>query len=171
VKAIEKTAFRVEFIDHRSAEVAHRVLHLLEQASAQEASLLGLPSSVAGARSLDSIQASADFHLGVWSEDRTLLGLLSIGPDDEPEQLSIGTLVVLPQAQRQGIARALLLDALARGQGMNFAVTAAAANTPALTLYRALGFAVYRHGITSQGQVPLVKLRRAAAAQAGPGPA
>ena len=105
-----------------------------------------------------------EFHLGAWSGD-TLQGVVSVGPDDEPDQLCIGMLVVHPSAQRQGIARALMQDALRRGAGMVYAVATGAANAPALALYRELGFVAYRHGSMGTAQLPLVKLRRDATSQ------
>lgn len=159
-------AFSIELLDHRNADVAQRILHVIALASAQEATLLGLTPAASDERTGDSVQSGAHIHLGALSEDGTLLGLISIGADTEAAQLAIQTLVVLPEAQRQGIGRALVRDALARGPGMAFAVVTAADNAPALALYRQLDFTVYRHGTMGDGTVALLKLRRAASTAA-----
>lgn len=154
----------ITVLDHRDGAVAEQVRQLVALASAQEASLLGLaPAELSAA----AVRASPNLHLGACSADGTLLGLLCIGADDEPDQLAIHTLVVSPAAQRQGIATALLEDALARGPGLTFAVITAAANDPAVALYTRSGFAVYRHGIMGDGGVPVLKLRRAVPAAVG----
>ena len=72
--------------------------------------------------------------------------------------------MVHPSAQRQGIARALMQDALRRGAGMVYAVATGAANAPALALYRELGFVAYRQGSMGTAQLALLKLRRDATA-------
>jgi ribosomal protein S18 acetylase RimI-like enzyme len=130
-------------------------------AYAQEARLLQIEDFPPVDRTVDDIRTSDDFHLGAWVGEH-LAGVLSIGPDDEPRQLCITGLVVRPDRQRAGVGRALLEDALARGQGMAFAVSTAAGNTPALALYQALGFVPYRYGVVGAKALPLVKLRRAA---------
>ncbi len=130
-------------------------------AYAQEAGLLQIEDFPPLAKTVDDIRASEDFHLGAWAGEQ-LAGVISIGPDDEPAQLCITALVVLPDRQRAGLGRALLQEALARGQGMAFAVSTAAGNTPALALYQALGFVPYRYGVVGPKALPLVKLRRAA---------
>ena len=155
---------RLVILEHRHAEVARRVRHLIDLASAQEARQLGLAPTTLEERSVES---SPHLHLGALSHDDSLLGLLCIGADDEADQLAIHTLVVRPQSQRQGVARALLHDALARGPGMAFAVVTAEANLPALALYRHFGFEVYRRGLMAGAALPVVKLRRTALAAAG----
>lgn len=161
---------RIALLDHRDAAVAVVVHHVLHLAYAQEAALLQVKHFAPLARTVADLQASTDFFLGAWMGD-DLAGALSVGPDDEPGQICITVLVVHPAHQRQGVARALVHSALQRGGGAAFAVATAAANTPALTLYRALGFVDYRYGqITDEGAAPLaiVKLRRAPPAPCPP---
>lgn len=157
----EAAGVTITVLDHRDGAVAEQVRHLLSVASAQEAALLGLPPV---ATSAAAVQSSPNLHLGARSAQGALVGLLCIGADEEPDQLAIHTLVVLPAAQRQGIASALIQDALARGPGLAFAVITAEANAPAVALYARAGFAVYRHGFMGDAGVPVLKLRRAAAA-------
>ena len=157
-------ALQFTVLDHRDANVELQVQALIDLASAQEARLLGLTPKTADPH---GVRSSPHLHLGAVAADGTLLGLLCIGADDEAAQLAIHTLVVRPSAQRRGVARALLLDALARGPGMAFAVVTAQANLPALALYRQQGFEVYRHGVMAGAALPVVKLRRAAPAAIG----
>jgi ribosomal protein S18 acetylase RimI-like enzyme len=102
------------------------------------------------------------------------VGVLVVTPDDEPGQLCISTLVVQASAQRQGVGRSLVLDALQRGPGVVFAVSAATANVAAMGLYHGLGFTAYRHGVLGAAQLPVTKLRRVAddtgRSAAAPGP-
>jgi len=152
--------WQVDVLDHRNPTVALQLCGVMQEAQAQEAALLRLHDSAAIVRTPDDIRTSPYFHLGVRSPAGQLLGACSVGADDEPGQLCIQLLVVLPSAQRQGIARALLLAVLQRGPQMGFSVAAAAANAPALALYGSLGFVAYRWGTMGDEQLALVKLRR-----------
>jgi ribosomal protein S18 acetylase RimI-like enzyme len=170
---------RIEALAHRERPVAERIRAVLALAAAQEAQLLAgadslplpvpsLPSYLAlVARAVDEIAADSDFYLGAIEGD-DLVGVLSVGPDEEADQLCITVLVVQPAAQRQGIGRRLVLAALARLPGATFTVATTAGNAPALALYRSLGFVPYRHGVIGPNSVPLVKLRRSAQAAATP---
>jgi len=157
-------SFLIQPLDHRQRAVAEQIHAVMRPAYAQEAQLLRVQQKLRHFAPLDTtvedVQRRVEFHLGAWSGD-ILQGVVSVGPDDEADQLCIGMLVVHPLAQRQGIARALMQDALQRGEGMVFAVATAAVNAPALALYRELGFVAYRHGSMGAEQLALVKLRRA----------
>lgn len=150
-------------LDHRDPVLAAAICGVLLPAYAQEAVLLGAKHFAPLQKTAADVQASNDFHLGVLYQDR-LLGVLSIGPDDDAQQLCINLLVVHPDAQRQGVGRSLVQAALQRGAGMVFAVSTGAQNLPALALYQAFGFVIYRHGTVGPEQLPLVKLRRPATA-------
>ena len=161
--------FDVAAIDHRDAAVAQQIHAVLLPAYAQEARLLQAGDFPPLQRTVADIQAEDVFYLGA-SRGQTLLGALALGRDDEPDQLLITTLVVHPAHQRQGVAQALMAAVLRRGAGMVFAVSTGAANAPALALYRALGFVVYRHGTVGPDALALVKLRRPADAATEPLP-
>ncbi len=178
---------RIEPLAHRERPVAERIQAVMALAAAQEAQLLAgadslpllacssarslppsLPSYLALiARAVDEIAADSDFYLGAFEGD-TLVGVLSVGPDDEAQQLCITVLAVQPAAQRQGIGRRLVQAALDRLPGATFSVATTAGNAPALALYRALGFVPYRHGVIGLNSLPLVKLRRGAQTAASP---
>jgi GNAT superfamily N-acetyltransferase len=71
-------------------------------------------------------------------EDGTICGLVGFENGDE---LCICRLVIRPDRMRRGVGRALVEHALALAAGRPVRVGTAAANKPALTLYRALGYA------------------------------
>ena len=146
-------------LEHRLRTVAEQMHAVIRLAYAQEAALLQVHHFGPLGTTVEDLQRSAEFHLGAWAGD-ALLGVVSVGPDDEPDQLCIAKLVVHPAAQRQGIARALMQYALRRGEGAVFVVSTGAANAPALALYRELGFVTYRHGSIGAEQLAMVKLRR-----------
>jgi ribosomal protein S18 acetylase RimI-like enzyme len=152
---------RIEPLQHRDGATARRLQAVLALAHAQEAVLLGVQPVEPPGRTAEDLQRSDDLHLGALRGD-TLLGAISVGPDDEAGQLCITALVVHPAHQRQGIARALLAEVLRLGTGQVFAVATGAANAPALALYRQFGFVAYRQGCIGAEALALVKLRRAA---------
>ena len=154
---------RIEPVDHRDLAAARQIHAVMLLAHAQEARLLQAEDFAPMAREPADIQASDDYFIGAFRGDE-LLGCVSLGPDDEPGQISIASLIVHPAHQRQGIARALMAEALRRSAGLALSVTTGAKNTPALALYGQLGFVVYRHGTLGTEELHIVKLRRAAAA-------
>lgn len=151
-------------LDLRQPALAVAAHDVLQQATTQETLRLGIQGFAPLARTLADLQASRDFFVGAWC-GHTLAGVLSVGTDDEPDQICITLLVVLPAMQRLGIGRALLQDALQRGGADTaFVVLTAQANAPALALYHGLGFVDYRYGQIGGDDgpaLPVVKLRRA----------
>ena len=152
---------RIEPLNHRDGSAAAGIHAVLMLAYAQEAELLGVKDFAPLNRTLQDVQASVDFHLGAL-DGNEIVGVLSIGPDDEPDQLQVSSLVVHPKWQRRGIARTLLADAFRRAAGMNITVSTGAKNTPALALYREFGFVPYRYGTMGSEALALVKLRASA---------
>ena len=151
---------RVEPLNHQAPRVAEAIFALLDLAHTQEAELLGIKNLSKLGRTSELIRTSTEFFLGAWREDK-LVGTLVLGPDSEPEQLHIDTLVVHPHHQRQGIGRLLLLEILRCAGGMVLSVSSGAANVHALSLYTSQGFVVYRTGIMGASETPVVKLRNA----------
>ncbi len=144
---------------HQQPDVAAGIVAVLQAAHEQEAQWLQRPSQPQHLPRVADIQASPHLHLGA-VQGGVVVGVLVLGPDDEPGQISIQTLAVHPSAQRQGIARALVQETLRRGPGTVFAVAAATGNTAALALYRSLGFVPYRQGLLGSAKMPITKLRR-----------
>jgi ribosomal protein S18 acetylase RimI-like enzyme len=149
----------IEPLEHRDLRVARQIHAVLKLAHAQEAQWLGLNEHASGEPTPESIQASGVFYLGAYCGSE-LAGATSVGPDDEADQICIGSLIVHPQFQRQGLGSALVREALRRGAGMVFSVSVATHNAPALALYRALGFVAYRRGSLGPDDLAMVKLRR-----------
>jgi ribosomal protein S18 acetylase RimI-like enzyme len=148
-------------LDHHDFAVAEQIRAVHALAYAQEALLLGVTDFPPLRRTVEDIQSSAECYLGAL-RDGTIVGALSIAPDDELGQVLITSLVVHPDHQRNGIARSLMRELFRLGIQDVFAVCTAAANVPAIALYRGLGFTEYRFGTIGPEALPLVKLRRAA---------
>lgn len=148
----------VQPLAHQRPEVAAAILDVMQQAHQQEGHWLQMSHVPPLQDTVAHIQASTRFHLGAVQEG-VIVGVLVIAPDDEPGQLNIATLVVLPRAQRQGVARRLVHNALQRGPGVVFSVSAASANAAAMALYRSLGFVPYRQGVLGLAKLPVTKLR------------
>ncbi len=151
----------VEPIDARELHVARAIHAVLLLAHAQEARLLQVKDVVPMAQTPEDLQRGDAIYFGAL-RGAELLGCLSLVPDDEPGQIGIGALVVHPAAQRQGLAKALLSEALRRCAGQVVSVTTGALNAPALALYRDFGFVEYRRGTLGAQGLVIVKLRRAA---------
>lgn len=132
-------------------------------AYAQEAGLLGVKHFAPLERTREDIQSGTEFYVGALRDDE-LVGALALGPDDEPGQINIASLVVHPARQRQGIARMLVHEALRRVDGLALSAATGARNAPALALYREFGFVAYRRGTMGPEELEVVKLRRAGTA-------
>jgi ribosomal protein S18 acetylase RimI-like enzyme len=160
-QTISRTAIAVRPLSHQEPAVAAQIHAVMMLAYAQEAALLQVKHFVPLEKAVTDLQASAEFYVGAFAGD-TLVGSISLGPDDEPDQLCIHSLVVHPNAQRQGIGRALVADVLRRAEGVVVAVATAELNAPALALYQAFGFVPYKRGEIGPERLALLKLRRAA---------
>jgi ribosomal protein S18 acetylase RimI-like enzyme len=156
--------FRIEWLDHREPAVAQRIHTVLTLAHAQEARLIKAGQDTTPARSVADIQTCDEHFLGAVAGHR-LIGSVSVGSDDEPDQINVASLVVDPEYQRRGVAQALMREALRRGQSAAFSVITSEANAPALALYASLGFVPYRRGTAGPSLVNVVKLRRAGTRQ------
>jgi GNAT superfamily N-acetyltransferase len=156
----------VQRLDHTQADTARAIQALIEAAHRQESAWLGLPPATQPWGHWTEVQRSSHLHLGMWSTATSpaapavLIAVLAMAPDDEPGQLCVRVLAVQAAHQRQGVASALLHDALGRAPDQVWAVSAAAAHTRALALYRQAGFVPYRQGVLGPEALPMVKLRR-----------
>ena len=153
---MRSAACLIQRLDHRQPATAEQIRGLLQSAHAQESKLIGAePGPVP---SLQQIQLSLDVHLGAL-EGGALVGVVVIGPSDDPGQLELKSLAVAEGCQRRGIASALLGQVFAAG-GVSFGVTVAQANAGALALYRGMGFAAHRCGALGVQGIPVLRLRR-----------
>lgn len=149
-------------IDHRIPAVAQRIHTIRMAAYRQEAELLGVTDFAPLAQTVDDVLASTDTFVGAF-EDEVLAGVISVGDDEEGRGLNISSLVVHPARQRRGIGRSLLDAVIASHIDSELTVQTAAANAPALALYRQVGFEAYRHWFVGREPLELVKLSRRAA--------
>ena len=150
--------WEIERLDHRDVEVAQEIHAVLGLAHAQEAELLQLVNSTEVEPDAEVIMQSELSYSGA-RQHGSLLGWISLGPDDEPQQFSIAMLVVRPEQQRRGIALALLREAMQQAGGSSLSVVCACANRPAMALYQRLGFSPYRRGMMGKAAIEVVKLR------------
>jgi len=152
---------RIEPLNHQDPSTAAQIHAVLLLAYAQEANLLQVLHFAPLDRTPEDIRTSREYWLGAL-QGNEIVGSLSLGPDDEPDQISIASLVVHPGYQRQGIGRSLIAEALRRGTGMTFSVSTGVKNKPALALYEQFGFVAYRRGAIGPETLELVKLRASA---------
>ncbi len=145
---------QIQRLDNADLATAQGIHRLLQAARTQESQTLGADPGPAPA--VQQIQASTDVHLGAL-ELGMLVGVVAVGPDEDPCQLELKWLAVCAASQRRGIGRALLTRMLASG-GVPFVVTVAQANTGALALYRSMGFVQSRHGVLGEQGIPVVRL-------------
>ena len=150
--------WEIERLDHRDFGVAQEIHAVLGLAYAQEAELLQLVNSTEVEQDAEAIMQSELSYSGA-RQHGSLLGWISLGPDDEPQQYSIAMLVVRPEQQRRGIALALLGEAMQQAGGSSLSVVCACANRPAMALYQQLGFSPYRRGMMGKAAIEVVKLK------------
>lgn len=156
-------SIRIELADHRGAATARQLHAVQMQAYAQEAALLGAVWFPPLERSVDDLRASDEAFLAAFSGD-TLLGAISVLPDDEGMGTTVASLVVSPPFQRRGIGRGLLAAVLASHGHDGLTVQTGVGNVPALALYREAGFVELRRWFVGREPLELVKLRRPAVA-------
>ena len=154
----EPSHWEIERLDHRDVGVAQEIHAVLALAYAQEAELLQLVNAAAVEQDAEVIMQSELSYSGA-RQHGSLLGWISLGPDDEPQQFSIAMLVVRPEQQRRGIALALLREAMQQAGGSSLSVVCACANRPAMALYQQLGFSPYRRGMMGKAAIEVVKLK------------
>ncbi len=113
------------------------------------------PQEAWGAAAMAGVLGMAGVFGFVDERGGLVLGRLAA---DEGEILTLG---VLPSARRQGLGRALLQRAIAEAESSVWFLEVSAANTAALCLYRAAGFAECgrRRGYYATGQDALLLKR------------
>ena len=152
---------RIEPVNHRALAIARKIHAVLMLAYTQEAALLEVRHFAPLDRSVEDLMASDDYFLGAMDSEEWI-GALSLGADEEPNQLNISALVIHPRYQRRGVGSLLVHEVLSRGSGMSFSVSTGQKNAPALALYEKLGFVAYRYGVIGPEKLALVKLRKSA---------
>jgi ribosomal protein S18 acetylase RimI-like enzyme len=145
-------------LDSKQPECAQQILALHAVAYAQEAKLASVPSLPPMERSIAELQATHESFFGVLLQGE-LAAAISIGwPSNS--QVEICSLAVHPKFQRLGLGRTMLRSVVAKARGRSVLVSTAAANLPALALYKSEGFAECKRSMVSSPQVEVVLLHR-----------
>jgi ribosomal protein S18 acetylase RimI-like enzyme len=107
-------------------------------------------------RSIAELQATSERFLGAFVRGQ-LAGAVSTSQDGEVE---ICSLAVHPNFQRLGLGRTMLQSVLTEAGGLPVLVSTAAANFPALALYRSAGFVQFKQSFVSSPSVEIVHMHR-----------
>lgn len=145
-------------LNHRDLAVARQIHAVRQLAYAQEARLLQVRHFPPLDVTAEDIRQSREAFLGAMSAG-VLVGSISTEPNPEPEHLLISSLVVHPDHQRKGIARALLIEVLRDETPRAFIVSTGVKNQPALALYRSLGFKEHHFGTVGPEELQIITLR------------
>lgn len=125
-------------IDHSAPDTAVAVVGIQRAAYRIEADLIGYDRIPPLTESVEDVMALDLVLLGAHHDDQ-LIGL--VGYAVEPDGVDIDRLAVDPAWFRKGIARALLAGVEDReAEAERFLVSTGAANLPAVTLYKSLGY-------------------------------
>jgi ribosomal protein S18 acetylase RimI-like enzyme len=144
----------MELLDHYSENVAIQIHDVFQLSYKVEARLVGVDDFPPLRRKASLIQSSSSQFLGQ-RIDGDLAAVVEFS--ESGEELSIDSLVVHPQYFRRGLASQLLQSLLARIPWKIADVDTAAANKPAIELYRKFGFSESRRWETADG-IEKVKL-------------
>jgi len=138
----------IELLDHYSESVAIQIYDVFQLSYEVEASLVGVKDFPPLRRNASHIQSSSSQFLG----QRIGVDLAAVVEFTQTgEELSIDSLVVHPQYFRRGLASQLLQSLLAKVHWQNANVETAAANNPALVLYKKFGFSESKRWKTADG--------------------
>ncbi len=130
----------IEPLDNGCPAVAREIRRVLLAASEQEAALLGVVNRPLRA-SLEEIAEPGLRYFGAHDAAGLLCGWLSLEPAERAsDEAYIISLVVDPDRQRRGLARALVTAALQHLAWRPLRVSTPAMNAPALALYHGSGF-------------------------------
>jgi ribosomal protein S18 acetylase RimI-like enzyme len=134
-------------LDPTQLECAAELLALHLAAYAQEAHLAGVPSLPPMERSVAELQATRECFFGTRIRGK-IAAAVSIGPSPN-SKVEICSLAVHPSFQRLGLGRIMLKFVVAKAEGEHVSASTAAANFPALALYRAEGFVECKRSFVS----------------------
>jgi ribosomal protein S18 acetylase RimI-like enzyme len=138
----------IELLDHHSDELSRQIYDVFQASYQIEANLVGSSDFPPLRRKASHIQSSKTQFLGEWiGAELASVVEFSLSGDD----LSIDSLVVHPQYFRRGLASQLMQAVLKRERWQRANVETAAANSPALDLYRKFGFTESTRWLTADG--------------------
>jgi ribosomal protein S18 acetylase RimI-like enzyme len=147
-------------LDVKRPEMAARILALHVAAYALEAELAGVAWLPPMKRSVADVQALPESFFGVAGRGQ-LAGAISVEEAVGQGEVDICSVAVAPAFQRLGLGRALVRFVIAGAAGRPLVVATAAANSPALALYRSEGFAEFKRSVVMSPSLEIVHLRRA----------
>ena len=151
--------FFVKQLINTNAAVAAEIHAVQIAAYEQEARLLEVSHFPPLDATADQVRSSQELFFGALS-GREIVGLIAVSEEPRVQALTIGSLVVAPRSQRQGVGRLLLSFISTRFEASHMSVSTAAKNGPALALYAALGFVEYRREFVGPERLELVVLEK-----------
>lgn len=146
-------------VDHRDPDVAARIHAVQMAAYAQEARLIGARQFPPLEITVHDIQVSDEQYFAAFDDD-SLVGVVSIEPDEDSAGKIIASLVVDPARQREGIASRLMQIVVEEFGSGRMTVQTAVKNLPALAFYAKFGFVECRRWVVGEEALELVQLQR-----------
>ncbi|MCV2883683.1 GNAT family N-acetyltransferase [Aestuariibacter sp. AA17] len=140
----------IEKLKHCLPEVAEQIYSLFQRAYRIEAEVVDCDEQYFPPllRSQQDIQRASTAFYGLYLADR-IAGIVEMNV--ELGALDIESLVVSPEYFRQGVAGSMLTFALGEFEYRRARVETAAANMPAIALYKKYGFIEYKTWTPSHG--------------------
>lgn len=139
----------VRKLNHRNGDISKEIVTLFQRSYQVEAKLIDvLDFPPLKRKETDIANATSEFY-GLY-EARELIALAEVEPASE-EILQIYSLVVEPEHFRKGHAESLILWILNKFKQNRVEVETAAKNSPAIKLYRKLGFKKCRSWMSPEG--------------------
>ena len=138
----------IQKLDHLNEDVAKQIFGVFQNSYQVEARLIGIVDFPPLLRSTKDIEASRSQFYG-FSEGNSLAAVIEVVVENR--RLEICSLTVDPLFFRKGIAGKLISYVLETSNCEEAVVETAVANTPAIKLYKKLGFTEFRRWKTSHG--------------------
>lgn len=138
----------IELLSHKGEDVAAEIHALFQAAYRVEAELIGATDFPPLRRACRDIRRSDTLFWGCRNSSG-LTGVVEVRQDNSALQIS--SLAVVPALFRQGIGSGLVNHVLSALKWQTVEVQTAAANTPALGLYRRLGFCEQKRWLAKEG--------------------
>ena len=145
----------IKLLDHANNDTALQIYEVFQSAYQIEANLIGVKDFPPLSRSTKDIQNSTTQFYG-FKEGTSLAAVVEFTLHNET--IEIDSFTVSPNYFRKGIANKLLGYVLSQFDFTQAIVETAAANTPAINLYKKHGFVEFKRWIPSHG-IPKLAMR------------
>ena len=156
----EFSMMNVLLLEHHDPVRAEQIRQLMFEAYRIEADLIGVQDFYPLHRTSHDIAQSVSVFQGIFKEG-DLLAVIELEFLAQA-QIHIASLVVHPNAFRQGLASQLLRELLQNHATSLLTVSTAAVNHPALNLYETFGFVVEKRPSRTPDGISLLHLKRPA---------